>query len=245
MADYRFTVQGMRCTSCAVSIEKAVAKLPGVESAIVNFAAKRLQVRGSEGLEAAVTQTLQGLGYGVNETAPTSTLRWRVLLSALLTAPFLLGLPPWGQCLFATAVQLGIAFPLYRSAGKSLLAGSANMDLLVVLGTSAAYGLSLYNLLTGQLDQLYFEGAAILITFILLGRLLEDRAMRRASNALHPLDRKNARRSPTTCACLHSQKRSSKVCRKRSSLWATQKSSSPCQAGNSKPSSMNSPSAMS
>ncbi len=182
MTNYRMKVQGMRCASCAASIEKAIARIPGVESVSVNFATKRLEVVGKERLTADLEKSVGALGYSVSETAPKSYLGLRVLLSFILTAPFLAGVPPAAQCLLASLVQFGIAFPLYRSAAKSV-----NMDLLVVMGTSAAYGLSLYNFFMGELDQLYFEGAAVLISFILLGRFLEARAMRRATGALRDL----------------------------------------------------------
>ncbi len=104
-----------------------------------------------------------------------------------------LTLPAWAQLALATPVQFWIGARFYRAAWPSLRHGSANMDLLVVLGTTAAYGLSLYNMLVadthghGEGPHLYFEASAVVITLILLGRTLEDRARAGTSAAIRAL----------------------------------------------------------
>jgi Cu+-exporting ATPase len=125
--------------------------------------------------------------------------RNRLLLSAVLTLPLalpmlaeLLGyhamLPGWAQAALATPVQFWIGARFYKSAFRALGARAGNMDLLVALGTSAAYGLSLYSLLRGgEGHALYFESSAVIITLILLGKYLEARAKRQTSEAIRAL----------------------------------------------------------
>ena len=97
-------------------------------------------------------------------------------------------LPGWVQWLLATPVQFWLGARFYRAGWKALLAGSGNMDLLVSVGTSAAYGLSLYLLLTrGEAAHLYFEASAVVITLVLLGKYLEARAKRQTTEAIRAL----------------------------------------------------------
>ena len=92
------------------------------------------------------------------------------------------------QLLLAMPVQFGVGYRFYLNAWRSLRSGSPGMDVLVVLGTSAAFGLSLYNGLTGR-QELYFEASAVIITLVLAGRYLEEKARGRASDAIHQLIR--------------------------------------------------------
>ncbi|MHC1758048.1 MAG: heavy metal translocating P-type ATPase [Negativicutes bacterium] len=128
--------------------------------------------------------------------------RLRLILSAVLSFPLLLGMilhslgfmttlgkllmNPWLQLILATPVQFVAGFPFYRGAWAALRNGSANMDVLVALGTSAAYFFSIANMLTGD-PHLYFETSAILITLIILGKLLESVAKGRTSEAIKAL----------------------------------------------------------
>lgn len=124
---------------------------------------------------------------------------WPVVLSAVLTAPLLfpmvaalfgrdLMLPGWLQCLLATPIQFWLGFRFYRAGWFALKSGSGNMDLLVAIGTSAAYGLSVYLMLThGDHAHLYFESSAVVITLVLLGKCLEARAKYQTIAALHAL----------------------------------------------------------
>src|SRR3546814_3808716 len=100
-------------------------------------------------------------------------------------------LPGWVQLALATPVQFWLGARFYRAGWKALRAGTGNMDLLVALGTSAGYGLSIYNLMQGSAD-LYFEASAAIITLILLGKFLEARAKRQTTEAIRA-DRKSTR----------------------------------------------------
>ncbi|GAB6935998.1 heavy metal translocating P-type ATPase [Calditerricola yamamurae] len=134
-----------------------------------------------------------------------------LLTSALLSLPFVVQmlsdfaaqaapqwpwrfhLPPFLQLVLATVVQFTVGMRFYRGAVKALRAGSANMDVLVALGTSAAYGYSLYAVVAGAPHQLYFEASVIILTLILLGKLLEARAKGQTSAAIQKLMRLQAK----------------------------------------------------
>ena len=128
-----------------------------------------------------------------------SSLLWPVVLSAALTIPLLfpmigmlfgqdLMLPGWVQCVLATPIQFWLGARFYRAGWHALKAGSGNMDLLVAIGTSAAYGLSVYLMLQhGSHAHLYFESSAVVITLVLLGKWLEARAKQQTVAALHAL----------------------------------------------------------
>lgn len=135
-------------------------------------------------------------GY-LRSSSPSSS--WPVVLSAVLAIPLLipmlaapfghdLMLPPWLQCLLATPIQFWLGARFYRAGWAALKAGSGNMDLLVAIGTSAAYGLSVYLMwLHGSHTHLYFESSAVVITLVLLGKWLEARAKQQTVAALHAL----------------------------------------------------------
>ncbi|MEX8519527.1 MAG: heavy metal translocating P-type ATPase [Leptothrix sp. (in: b-proteobacteria)] len=146
-------------------------------------------------------------GAGTAGSAASPMLRWlpagggaRVLIAALLSAPLVLPmllqpfgvhwmLPGWLQWLLATPVQFWLGARFYRAGWHALRDGSGNMDLLVALGTSAGYGLSLWLLATDTsgMPQLYFESAAVVITLVMLGKWLEARAKRRTVAAIDAL----------------------------------------------------------
>lgn len=124
--------------------------------------------------------------------------RTTLFLAAILTVPLVLPmvghvagldltLPPWLQLVLATPVQLWAAAPIHRAAWRALRAGSGTMDVLVSLGTNAAYGLSIALLLIGSAQHLYFEASAAVITLVLLGRWLEQRARNRTTDAIAAL----------------------------------------------------------
>jgi P-type Cu+ transporter len=205
-------IRGMTCASCVARVEKALAKAPGVLTASVNLATERAHVvavagTGIESLRSAV----DAAGYEADSvdrekrgSAPTARGLpdwWPVAISALLTLPLVapmaglaLGvhwaLPGWLQLALATPVQFWLGARFYRAGWKAVKALTGNMDLLVALGTSAAYGLSLYGLLAGSAGahDLYFETSAALITFILLGKWLEARAKRQTTEAIRALN---------------------------------------------------------
>src|SRR5699024_5938979 len=134
------------------------------------------------------------------------TMKWKVIIAAILSAPLLVtmldhlfgvNLPdifmnPWFQLAFATPVQFILGWQFYRGAYKNLKNFTANMDVLVVMGTTAAYGFSLYQTylwMTGEVahPHLYFEASAIIITLILFGKYLETRAKSQTTGAISKL----------------------------------------------------------
>lgn len=204
-------LEGMSCASCVSRIEKALQSVPGIDSAEVNLATEKAVVQGSVLDAAALIAAVQAAGYqarlisaeGGASSEPVRTNSapfWPVALAALLSLPLvipmfaeLLGfnwmLPGWAQWLLTTPVQFWLGARFYRGGWKALRAGAGNMDLLVALGTSAAYGLSVFHLLNsnGGEGHLYFEAASVIITLVLLGKWLENRAKRQTSEAIRAL----------------------------------------------------------
>ena len=225
-----FAVSGMSCATCALRIEKQLNKASGVNRATVNLATERATVEydpDSIGFE-QFEQMIRNLGYEafpevVDETVEDAAaedrekqLRRQFIVSASLSFPLLAAMfagllkiealmilhNPIVQLALATPVQFVIGYRFYRNAFKSIKSGSPGMDVLVALGTSAAYFYSLYNgffrplqqgpllqgpLLQGQNPALYFEASAIIITLVLLGKLLEAAAKGRTSEAIKRL----------------------------------------------------------
>jgi Cu+-exporting ATPase len=203
-----FAVEGMTCAACAGRVEKALAKVPGVASASVNLATEQAAVhfvgRAPDGV--ALVAAVERAGYRLRplDAPPPPPPRlgegWRVVLAALLSAPLALPmlalpfgvhamLPGLWQLLLAAPVQFGLGARFYVAGWKALRAGAGNMDLLVAIGTSAAFGISVWALLAGRDDtHLYFESAAVVITLVLLGKWLEARAKRRTTDAIRALE---------------------------------------------------------
>ena len=191
-------VEGMTCAACAARIEKNLNKLDGVEAS-VNLATEKASVRYPETVSVQeLIQRVRDTGYDAavaregeirDHTAEFTRSRNAFLLAALLTAPLLLhGLVPgWLQLLLASPVQFWSGLRFYRGAWKALRGGTANMDVLVALGTTAAYLFSFVGLLRGL--HLYFEASAVVITLVLLGKYLEARSKARAARSLESLIR--------------------------------------------------------
>jgi len=215
-------VEGMSCASCVGRVERALARVPGVLGAEVNLAAEtaRVRVAGTppDALVQAVTQagyaahlvTKGASGSGDEGTARRSLAARReamhLVAAAVLTVPLVLPmlaslvgiqamLPGWAQLLLATPVQFWLGWRFYRAGWAAARAGTGNMDLLVALGTSAAYGLSLWQLVQDfasgghGMAHLYFEASAAVITLVLLGKWLEGRAKQQAGDAIRALGR--------------------------------------------------------
>jgi len=200
-------IGGMTCASCVARVEKAIKAVPGVRDASVNLATERAAVQG-EGLDLqAILAAVEQAGYAARpagtpraETAPGLPTWWPVALAALLSLPLITPmllapfgihwmLPGWLQLLLATPVQFWLGARFYRAGWKALRAGAGNMDLLVAIGTSAAYFLSLWQLLNaGGHGHLYFESAAVVITLVLLGKWLEGRAKHQTVAAIRALE---------------------------------------------------------
>ncbi|HYF42626.1 MAG TPA: heavy metal translocating P-type ATPase, partial [Ramlibacter sp.] len=213
----RLQIEGMTCASCVMRVEKALGKVPGVASAQVNLATETAEVTvaGTDG--AALAAAVEKAGYHARvlpleaKAAGAAVPHgWPVLLAAALSLPLLLPmltsplgldwmLPGWVQLVLATPVQFWLGARFYRAGWAALRAGTGNMDLLVALGTSAGYGLSLYLLLRHAdhgMPHLYFEASSVVITLVLLGKWLEARAKRQtleAIRALHALRPETAR----------------------------------------------------
>ncbi len=208
---------GMTCASCAAHIEKALAAVPGVAAVSVNLATEKATVTAAAGSEAALVAAVVASGYGArvetaaqNRGAAPPPADWRPwVLSALLSLPMVAAmlvdlsgghamLPGLLQLALATPVQFVLGGRFYAAGWRALRAGSANMDVLVALGTSAGYGLSVYQLFALPAGaHLYFETSAVVISLVLLGKWLEARAKQRtgeAIRALHRLRPETARR---------------------------------------------------
>ena len=212
-APLTLSIEGMTCASCVLRVEKALKKVPGVAGATVNLATETASIDAAPGtlpgaLEAAVAQA----GYAAHLRLPDAPAELRpadaaqgrrVAIAAALTLPLALPmvallwgehwmLPGWLQWLLATPVQFWAGARFYRHGWGALRAGSGNMDLLVALGTSAAYGLSVWTLFThagheGMAPHLYFEASAAVITLVLLGKWLEARAKQQTTEAIRAL----------------------------------------------------------
>lgn len=206
-------IEGMSCASCVGRVEKALRKVDGVLEAGVNLATESAHIRFVAGVPpATLTAAVERAGYHARVHASLNAGEerahegrdrelLRVILAALLSMPLVipmladlfdrhLTLPGWMQLVLATPVQFWLGARFYRAGWKAVKAGAGNMDLLVALGTSAAYGLSLYLLLEhGEhgMPHLYFEAAAVVITLVLLGKWLEARAKRQTTAAIRAL----------------------------------------------------------
>ena len=193
-------VEGMTCAACAARIEKNLNKLDGVEAS-VNLATEKATVHFAPqvGVQ-AILERIRDTGYDArvaregeirDHSAEFRKARNEFMTAAVLTAPLLLhGLvPPWLQWLLATPVQFWSGRRFYRGAWKALRGGTANMDVLVALGTSAAYFFSSAVLLLKLPEHVYFEAGAVVIALVLLGKYLEARAKAKAAQALEGLIR--------------------------------------------------------
>ncbi len=209
MATADLDITGMSCASCAGRVEKALLAVPGVVAASVNLATARARIESAATVRAdTLAEAVKAAGYGASVAGgaqaapPASAERLKLLLAALLTlplaAPMLLAplgigwqLPGIWQLLLAAPVQFWLGARFYRGAYGAIRARTGNMDLLVALGTSAAFGLSVWQLLAapahGAEPHYYFESAAVVITLVLLGKWLEGRATRQTGEAIRAL----------------------------------------------------------
>jgi Cu+-exporting ATPase len=208
-------IGGMTCASCVARVEKALLRVPGVQSASVNLATESARVAYVAQLdndapaEALVRRAVRDAGYEPREPdlaldAPEPSawegfapVAWGFALSFPLVLPMLgelLGwrwmLPAAWQFVLATPVQFFLGARFYRAAWHAVRAASGNMDLLVALGTTAGWALSVWLWLRapqGAMVHLYFEGSALVITLVLLGKWLEVRAKRQTTSAIRAL----------------------------------------------------------
>jgi len=215
-------IGGMTCASCAMRVEKALKKVPGVDSATVNLATESARIAVHDaGMEARLRRAVRDAGY--EPLAPSTAIDavnaspWAgfgpVGIGLALCAPLVLPmvgdligknwmLPALWQFLLATPVQFILGARFYKAGWHALLARTGNMDLLVALGTTAGWALSMWLWLSPQWfgapdhsahgmpamePHLYFEGSAVVVTLVLLGKWLEARAKRQTTAAIRAL----------------------------------------------------------
>ncbi|MCL8310981.1 heavy metal translocating P-type ATPase [Leptospira interrogans] len=215
-------VIGMTCANCALRIEKGLKKIPGVKDVRVNFAMETAKIDFESSISKEILMDkIDFLGYravvhedieidGEIQKKEFKKLKVRVIVSAFLSLPLLLSMighfennlnfeylsflmNPWLQFILATPIQFWIGASFYKGSFRALRNGGANMDVLVVLGTSAAYFYSVY--LTFIFNEkyihktanLYYETSSVLITLILFGKLLEHIVKGKSSKAIQSL----------------------------------------------------------
>jgi Cu+-exporting ATPase len=209
--DIDIGVGGMTCASCVSRVERALKKVPGVTDATVNLATEsaRITFTPGEQMEARLRRAVRDAGYEPRAAdaavlaadasawagfAPVAT---GLALSAPLVLPMLGNLfglhwmlPAWLQFALATPVQFVLGAHFYKAGWHALKARTGNMDLLVAIGTTAGWALSTWLWLTagpGAMVHLYFEGSALVITLVMLGKWLEVRAKRQTTSAIRAL----------------------------------------------------------
>jgi cation-transporting ATPase V len=203
-----FQVEGMTCGSCAVRIERVLGRQPGVASAQVNFATGKARVAPEGAVDVGDLQAaVERIGYRISpvgdrekaDAEAKAEAGWRqrllvavplaVALVALAMAPGGAMEQPWGRLtalVLATPVQFWVGWPFLREAARRARRRTASMATLIAMGTLAAYGFSVAQLLSGGME-LYFEAAAVIITLVVLGRYFEARAKGRAGQAIRAL----------------------------------------------------------
>jgi len=209
LAELDLGIRGMTCASCVARVEKGFKRVPGVLDAAVNLATESARVRTLPGVTLeALAAAVEAAGFeavlpqpdqapAADAVAVVDRDGVRVLLAALLSFPLVVPmvgelfgqhwmLPGGLQLILATPVQCWLGARFYRAGWHAVRAGAGNMDLLVALGTSAAFGLSVWQWLAGGMH-LYFEASAVVITLVLLGKWLEGRAKRQTAAAIRAL----------------------------------------------------------
>jgi len=214
-------ISGMSCAACSARIEKRLNGMEGIQKAAVNLASEKAVVEydSSKIKVSDIIKAVEALGYSAERAEEVSAdrekeqrekeikrLRLELTVSAVLTSPLLFAMVlmlinadipifhnPYFQLAFATPVQFIIGFRFYKHAFYALRAKSANMDVLIAMGTTAAYFFSVYNAFFAPMDfgsmmkELYFEAGAVIITLILLGKYLEAVAKGKTSDAIKKL----------------------------------------------------------
>ena len=198
----------MTCATCAVRIERVLGRQEGVSRAAVNLAATMAEVDVAPGTDVTrLMQAVEKIGYGIKPAqeeprdvqehyGEDERVQWRRFwIAAVLTVPVMVlamfapmtPWNPWAQAVLTTPVVFYVGWQFHRMAFRLARSFSANMDTLISMGSLAAYGYSLWALINGTSDHVYFETAAVIVTLITLGRAFEARAKGRASSAVHRL----------------------------------------------------------
>jgi len=198
-----YKISGMTCASCVARVEKALKAVPGVTSVSVNLATEMATVDWQNKADnSALLKAADKAGYQASlpsaQVKTESPQFWPVLLGLALSLPLVLPmlcghsfmLPAFWQWVLASPVQFYLGARFYRSGFKAAINLAGNMDLLVAIGTSAAYGLSLYLWWRhGSHAELYFESSAVIITLVLLGKFLEQRAKQQTTATIRALEK--------------------------------------------------------
>ena len=209
-------VKGMTCASCISHVEKAISKINGVQAVTVNLATEQAKIRFHQNHQVSIANIIEAIdksGYSAQISLPSGHNRnkdpigfWsssglsRVVIGFMISIPLMapmvlmafgihFEIQPMLQFALAMPVQFWLGWRFYVGAYKALLSGTGNMDLLVCLGTSSAFGLSLYLLYIGQTSSLYFESSSVVISMVLLGKWLEVNAKHKTSSAIRELQK--------------------------------------------------------
>jgi Cu+-exporting ATPase len=206
-------VEGMTCAACSTRVEKMLNKVDGVTKASVNLSTNKAIVEfpsGTVDIETLI-KAVEKAGYKAEleierdidrekelRQKEIKSLKTSFIISAILSIPLFSAMffhmagihtildNGWFQLILATPVQFIIGARFYKGAYNSLRGGGANMDVLIAMGTSAAYLYSVYNLLNG-INEYYFESSAVIITLILLGKTFEAVAKGKTSETIKKL----------------------------------------------------------
>lgn len=204
-----FDITGMHCAACVGRVEKVVSRMDGVADVKVNLLTRKGSVTYTDDSKVSpddVIKAITGIGFGATlaeegvqklEKVNYKPQLYRMIIAAVMAIPMMISmmgnhlfgwpmLPHWVELVLATVAQFGPGLVFYQGAWSAIKSGSLTMDVLVALGTSVAYLFSIYNMYVGSHD-MYFETSAWLITFILLGKVLEEVAKGRTSEALEKL----------------------------------------------------------
>ena len=216
LKDESLIITGMTCASCALRIEKKLNKLEGVKNAVVNLATEKAKVNfdASKLQPVDLIKAVESIGYHAEVISKESdtqekkakakeinVLKYSFIISTVLSFPLLLGMilkvigqnieifhNPYFQLALATPVQFIIGYRFYKHSFLAVKSGSPSMDVLVALGTSAAYFFSVYNgFILKDSHKLYFEASSVLITLIIFGKYLEAAAKGRTGDAIKKL----------------------------------------------------------
>ena len=204
---FDIAIEGMSCASCVDTIEKAIRKVPNTTTVSVNLSTERAHIELSKPTSVDnIIQAVVNAGYQAHTLEADDTLKKsaeadlqyaNIVIAALLSLPLVtpmvlalfgvhVNLPGYVQLILATPVQFYFGAGFYRSAWKAIRNKTGNMDLLVAIGTTAAYLLSIYMMAQGH-PHLYFEASSVVITLVLLGKWLEKRAKRQTTEAIRAL----------------------------------------------------------